>query len=211
MLEAGGQLGSVVLIYCCVFVSSALSVLLRSPQRYPSARPALHFQKLVVFLCQPLRQGHQGMNDWHTGGLYVHSQTDCQTWAESLPASIWQAEWTSTCWVIWQSVGQDNGLIFSVSGFIFSHSLPLTMCNHVPGTGRLTEPLTWTSYGIFLFDAVHCSCSLISLKPNLSWHLSDNKLLIRPSIPHILTETKHVSCPRTDSLQGFFLRVLHCL
>lgn len=100
---------------------------------------------------------------------------------ESLPANTWQAEWTSTLWMIWQSVGQDNGQIFSVSGFISSHSLPLSQCNHVPGTGRLTELLTLTSYMISLFDAVHCSCSLISLKPNLSWHLSDNKLLIQPA------------------------------
>lgn len=46
-------------------------------------------------------------------------------------------------------------------------------------TGGHTEPSIWTCYMIFSFDAMHCSLSFISSKPNISWPLRDNKLLIQ--------------------------------
>lgn len=54
----------------------------------------------------------------------------------------------------------------------------------------------------FLSDVVHCSVSFISLKPSLSWHLSDNKLLIQTAFLTfwLKQDTFHVHCWFTEGL-----------
>ena len=90
------------------------------------------------------------------------------TWTRELPVPVRHTHWTTwqITWLVFRAGLGTNPVL------IHPHRKPLSLYACVL---RLPEPLTSTS--IVIFSLICCSFSFISLKPNLSRHRGDSKLL----------------------------------